>query len=239
MTIVSVMLVVGVVTHSLFAGVFVGFLLGIFWLAMWSYRGFRKFVIWSLVALAIFIFLISKPWANQSKVSAPRTPVTPPALYRPALVPPVFSQFGDVEASKRPESYCMRVATADEVSAYNEYINKGGDPNQVPILDRLAVALAKNPKFLLDPANRNVLDELVGPRLEPIRAQATPQATAVQQNSSTDFAPRAGLIERDPLKPVPRVQLVNSNAPVTVPKRSAWAPILSEPAAVGRSRAFE
>jgi hypothetical protein len=30
MTIVSVMLVVGVVTHSLFAGVFVGFLLGIF-----------------------------------------------------------------------------------------------------------------------------------------------------------------------------------------------------------------
>ena len=121
MTIVSVMLVVGVVTHSLFAGVFVGFLLGIFWLAMWSYRGFREFVIWSLVALAIFIFLISKPWANQSKVSASRTPVTPRALYRSGLVPPVFSQFGDVEASKRPESYCTRVATADEVSAYNEY----------------------------------------------------------------------------------------------------------------------
>ena len=46
--------------------------------------------------------------------------------------------------------------------------NKGGDPNQVAILDRLAVALAKNPKFLLDPANRNV--ELVRPRLEQIRA---------------------------------------------------------------------
>jgi hypothetical protein len=49
---------------------------------LWSHSGFRNFVIWSLLALAIFIFLISKPWANQSKVSAPRTPVTPRALYR-------------------------------------------------------------------------------------------------------------------------------------------------------------
>jgi hypothetical protein len=81
-TVGGVMLTVDMMTHSLFAGVFVGFLLGIFWLALWSHRGFRNFVIWSLLALAIFIFLISKPWANQSKVSAPRTPVTPRALYR-------------------------------------------------------------------------------------------------------------------------------------------------------------
>jgi hypothetical protein len=111
----------------------------------------------------------------------------------------------------------MRVATAYEVSAYNEHINKGGDPNQVPILDRLAVVLAKNPKFLLDPANRNVRDEFM-PRLEQIRAQATQQATAVQQNSSADSAPPAVLIERDSVKPVPRGQLVNPNAPVTAPK---------------------
>jgi hypothetical protein len=199
LTIFVTMLTIGCLTHSWVAGLFIGWFGGVFLIVVWGNRTFRR-VLYTLGLIIALAFVIGI--ASQSAM-------TRRAVYAPAPVPPVFSQFGDVEASKRSESYGMRVATADEVSAYNEYINKGGDPNQVPVLDRLAVALAKNPNFLLDPANRNVLDELVRPRLEQIRAQATPEVTTIQQNSLADYVPRAVLIKRDPVKPVPRARLVN------------------------------
>ena len=57
------------------------------------------------------------------------------------------------DISKRPASFGMRVATPNDVQNYNTYVQNGGDPNQIPIYDRLAVAIAKDPSFLSKPEN--------------------------------------------------------------------------------------
>jgi hypothetical protein len=57
------------------------------------------------------------------------------------------------EVAKLPASFGMRVATPTDVQQYNDYVQNGGDPNQIPIYDRLAVAIAKDPSFLSKPEN--------------------------------------------------------------------------------------
>jgi hypothetical protein len=59
----------------------------------------------------------------------------------------------NTEIQKQPAAFGMRVGTQDDVKNYNTYIQNGGDPEQIPIYDRLAVAIAKNPGFLSDPKN--------------------------------------------------------------------------------------
>lgn len=49
---------------------------------------------------------------------------------------------------QEPAFFGMRVATQDGVNDFENYIKNGGDINQVPVYDRLAVALAKDPDFL-------------------------------------------------------------------------------------------
>jgi hypothetical protein len=81
-----------------------------------------------------------------------------------------------IAVRQRAQYFGFRVASAEEVQRYDDYIASGGDPNQVPIYDRLAVALYKNPKILLE--NMSVLDELQqkrpsrGCRVKKIRLKA-------------------------------------------------------------------
>ena len=65
------------------------------------------------------------------------------------------------QPSTEPKDFGMRVATADGVKAYDQYIANGGDPNAIDPYDRLGVILAKNPNALLDKNNRQLLDEMV------------------------------------------------------------------------------
>jgi len=57
------------------------------------------------------------------------------------------------EVQKLPASFGMRVATSRDVDNYNNYVQNGGDSNQIPVYDRLAVAIAKDPDFLKKPEN--------------------------------------------------------------------------------------
>lgn len=128
---------------------------------------------------------ITYPWSNQTAAVAPdqinqamqqalarnafaSTETGVPAGYTPPGQPQsgqkvglVLSQAGDVQARTKPESFGMRVATPDDVKAYDSYIANGGDPNQIDPYDRLAVTLAKNPQALTDPNNAQLLDEMV------------------------------------------------------------------------------
>lgn len=49
---------------------------------------------------------------------------------------------------KLPLSFGMRVATNNDVQKFDSYIQSGGDIQQIPVYDRLAVAMAKDPEFL-------------------------------------------------------------------------------------------
>lgn len=73
----------------------------------------------------------------------------------------VLSHTGDAQAKTNPANFGMRVATPDDVKAYNNYISNGGDPSAIDPYDKLAVVLAKNPQALLDPNNAQMLDEMV------------------------------------------------------------------------------
>jgi hypothetical protein len=66
---------------------------------------------------------------------------------------PIFGQESNQEVQKLPASFGMRVATPRDVDTYNTYVQNGGDPSQIPVYDRLAVAIAKDPNFLKDPKN--------------------------------------------------------------------------------------
>jgi hypothetical protein len=66
---------------------------------------------------------------------------------------PIFGQESNQEVQKLPASFGMRVATPEFVNLYNAHVQNGGDPNQIPIYDRLAVAIAKDPSFLTKPEN--------------------------------------------------------------------------------------
>jgi hypothetical protein len=57
------------------------------------------------------------------------------------------------QVQKLPASFGMRVATPRDVDNYNAYVQNGGDPEQIPVYDRLAVAIAKDPSFLSKPEN--------------------------------------------------------------------------------------
>jgi len=70
---------------------------------------------------------ISRPGANGPRI--------------PAL------QTSNTEIQKLPLSFGLRVATPDDVANVDQYIQTGGDPNALPLNDRLAVAIAKNPNF--------------------------------------------------------------------------------------------
>jgi hypothetical protein len=73
----------------------------------------------------------------------------------------VLSQAGDPDARTKPESFGLRVATNDDVKQFDAYVKNGGDINAISPYDRLAVLLNKNPKALLDPNNKQMLDEMV------------------------------------------------------------------------------
>jgi hypothetical protein len=74
--------------------------------------------------------IISRPGANGPRI--------------PAL------QTSNTEIQKLPLSFGLRVATPDDVANSDEYFRNGGDPNALPLNDRIAVALAKNPNFFKD-----------------------------------------------------------------------------------------
>jgi hypothetical protein len=73
------------------------------------------------------------------------------------------------EVQKLPDSFGMRVATPRDVNNYNTYVQNGGDPNQIPIYDRLAVAIAKDPEFLKKPENFEAAYGLV---IKPMQRQS-------------------------------------------------------------------
>jgi hypothetical protein len=74
------------------------------------------------------------------------------------------------EVQKLPASFGMRVATPRDVDNYNNYVQNGGDPNQIPVYDRLAVAIAKDPSFLTKPENFEAAYGLVW---KPMQQQST------------------------------------------------------------------
>ncbi len=75
---------------------------------------------------------------------------------------------GDQAKSAQPAAFGMRVATPQDAAKYDQYIQQGGDPNQVPVYDRLAVAIAKDPNFLTKPEN---FEEFYGLVYKPLKAQ--------------------------------------------------------------------
>ena len=60
---------------------------------------------------------------------------------------------GDQSKAAMPAAFGMRVGTPQDAAKYDQYIQQGGDPNQIPVYDRLAVAIAKDPNFLTKPEN--------------------------------------------------------------------------------------
>jgi hypothetical protein len=81
---------------------------------------------------------------------------------------PTISKAGDLRAQTKPESFGLRVATPEDVASYDQYLKNGGSPDVIDPYDKLAIALAKNPTFLTDPNNVNVLKEMV---YNPMQAQ--------------------------------------------------------------------
>src|ERR1700757_2531137 len=79
--------------------------------------------------------------SQQQNVVAQQGPTTPTV------------QGGNETIQKEPAAFGMRVATPDDVKNFDAYIQNGGDPNQLPVYDRLAVAIAKDPSFLTKPEN--------------------------------------------------------------------------------------
>ena len=123
---------IGIVTlasHSFVAGFFIA---GPLAAGLCFYARFRKIALWFCLALIVIIVAIS-----------------------------VFAYIeGQQKIAVRHQApyFGFRVANAEEVQRYDNYIANGGDPNQLPVYDRLAIALYRNPKFLLE--NKSVLDEL-------------------------------------------------------------------------------
>ena len=74
------------------------------------------------------------------------------------------------EIRKQPAAFGMRVATPDDVKSYDTYVQNGGDVNQIPVYDRLAVAIAKDPTFLTKPENFEAFYGLV---YKPLQAQSS------------------------------------------------------------------
>lgn len=76
-------------------------------------------------------------------------------ISRPGATGPAIPalETSNTEIQQQPAAFGMRVATSDDVQNYNTYVQNGGDPNQIPVYDRLAVAIAKDPKFLTKPEN--------------------------------------------------------------------------------------
>ena len=60
---------------------------------------------------------------------------------------------GDQQKSAQPAAFGFKVASPQDAQKYDQYLQQGGDPNQVPVYDRLAVAIAKDPNFLTKPEN--------------------------------------------------------------------------------------
>ena len=60
---------------------------------------------------------------------------------------------GDQTASSNPAAFGFRVASPQDAARYDQYVQQGGDPNAIPVYDRLAVAIAKDPNFLTKPEN--------------------------------------------------------------------------------------
>lgn len=88
--------------------------------------------------------------------------------FGPQANAPQFVADGDTEAQKLPASFGMRVATPADVQKYGTFLQNGGDPNNVPIYDRLAIAIAQDPNFLTKPEN---FEEFYGLVYKPLRAQ--------------------------------------------------------------------
>ena len=59
----------------------------------------------------------------------------------------------DTSTQQQPAAFGMRVASQRDVKAFNNYINNGGDINQISVYDQLAIAIAKDPDFLTKPEN--------------------------------------------------------------------------------------
>lgn len=76
---------------------------------------------------------------------------------------------GDQQASAQPSAFGFKVASPQDAAKYDQYIQQGGDPEQIPVYDRLAVAIAKDPNFLTKPENFNEYYNLV---YKPLNAQS-------------------------------------------------------------------
>jgi len=82
---------------------------------------------------------------------------------------PQFTSQGNQEASQKPAAFGMRVAAPEDVQRYDQFINNGGNPDNIPVYDRLAVAIAKDPNFLSKPEN---FEEFYGLVYKPLQAQS-------------------------------------------------------------------
>lgn len=75
------------------------------------------------------------------------------------------------EVKQEPAFFGMRVGTPDDVQNFDNYIKNGGDINQIPVYDRLGIAMAKDPQFLARPENFETFYSLV---YKPLQQQAGP-----------------------------------------------------------------
>lgn len=55
----------------------------------------------------------------------------------------------------------FKVATDQDTQDYDNYVKQGGDLTKIPVEDQLAVALKKDPRFLLRPENLDAFNEFV------------------------------------------------------------------------------
>jgi hypothetical protein len=71
----------------------------------------------------------------------------------------------------------FKKATDDDVSMFDNYANGGGDLTKIPVEDQLAVAIKKDPEFLLRPENIDAFKEFVA---KPQDEQFNPVDSVVQ-----------------------------------------------------------
>lgn len=75
---------------------------------------------------------------------------------------------GDPILSKAPAAFGYKVASQQDADRFDQYVKAGGDVDQIPVYEQLAVAMFKNPNFLTDRNNAGIYHDLI---YKPLHAQ--------------------------------------------------------------------
>jgi hypothetical protein len=109
--------------------------------------------------------LPSGPGQNVVGALASSSPIPPSSFnaFKVFMDPDKSSQDPATPKTDFTQAYpgWFKVATDQDVQDYDHYVNNGGDLTKIPVEDQLAVALKKDPRFLLRPENLDAFNEFV------------------------------------------------------------------------------